>query len=79
MKKTLLLSFENYFLALFFLGSIALIPAVAFAEEQSQFTEMARERQYPGGRDESDLKVQQKTSANTKTKPVDRQESDEGF
>ena len=79
-KKILIHFIENNFLTfcvlLFFLS---VYPLAIFAEEQSQFAEMARERQYPGGSEESDLKVQQKAAASSKIKLTDHQESDEGF
>lgn len=49
------------------------------AEEQSPFNEIARERLYVGGLDESDLRVQQVHTAGIKNKPTDTQESNEGF
>ncbi len=56
------------------------LASAASAEEGSKYSEIARERQYVGGKDESDLKVQQVTVVNPKNKPVtDPQESNEGF
>lgn len=51
----------------------------AFAEEASRYSESARERQYLGGVDESDLKVQQKLTTASKMAPVENIESNEGF
>lgn len=51
----------------------------ANAEEQSPFTEIARERRYTGGPDESDLKVQTAPTTAAKNKPTSAQESNEGF
>ena len=79
MKNSLIRFIKKNFLVFCLLFFSIIFVRVAFAEEQSQFTEMARERQYPGGADESDLKVQQKTAASSKTKQNDHQESEEGF
>lgn len=79
MKKVLINFIKINFFCLFSFFFLATYPLVIVAEEQSQFTEIARERQYAGGHDESDLKVQQKAVSNSKAKPADRQESDEGF
>ncbi len=52
-----------------------------FAADQSKYIEIARDRSYKGGADESDLKVQaviyQTTSK--KKKPVKTEEPSEGF
>ena len=54
--------------------------AICFAEE-TEFSEKARTRQYSGGADESDLKVQQQVSAETKKTKVETTdpEDEEGF
>lgn len=41
-----------------FVGGIALADDVASSAEDSQVTKSAREKSYPGGRDEEDLEVQ---------------------
>ena len=61
------------------LTSIFLAVPKVSAEEQSQYTEVARERRYVGGADESDLKVQANGSTAAKNKPAATQESNEGF
>ena len=68
-----------YILILVALTSIFLVAEKASAEEQSQYTEVARERRYVGGADESDLKVQANTTAAAKNKAAPAQESNEGF
>lgn len=58
---------------------ISCFSAICFAEE-TEFSEKARTRQYSGGADESDLKVQQINTETKKTKveTVDP-EDEEGF
>lgn len=60
----------------------------AFAAEDSDFVQVARERHYVGGLEESDLKVQQKlltvdevgrATGNETGNEVNRDESEEGF
>ncbi len=51
----------------------------ASAAEDSAFAEKARTRQYAGGADESDLKVQANMATSQKVKPEPNQEATEGF
>lgn len=55
----------------------------AGAEENSDYTEKAKERRYVGGADESDLKVQKSvvknTNSNAKIKSEDPDDANEGF
>ncbi|MBC7741403.1 MAG: hypothetical protein H7061_04345 [Bdellovibrionaceae bacterium] len=75
MKKLI----SKYFMLAPILLSILSFPALSNAAEDSAFAEKARTRQYPGGADESDLKVQQVVAAVQKTKAEASQESNEGF
>ena len=54
-------------------------PFVVKAAEDSEFVQVARDRYYLGGPDETDLKVQLRLVPNEKYKNLDTQESDEGF
>ncbi len=63
--------------ALFALILSFVIPARA--AEDSEFVQIARDRYYLGGVDESDLKVQLQLVPNEKNKNLDTQESEEGF
>ena len=75
MKKSTEIRSLFYFAVIAFLFSAT---SMARAEEQSAFTESARERRYVGGPDESDLKVQANLAA-AKNKPAATPESNEGF
>ncbi|MEQ1723149.1 MAG: hypothetical protein ABL930_08220 [Pseudobdellovibrio sp.] len=57
-----------------------LVATVVHADEESQFAEIARLRQYASGEDESDLKVQPvlNTAQSKKKKPT-KTEPNEGF
>ena len=72
-------SYFIYTLVLLAVTSVFITSEKALAEEQSQYTEVARERRYVGGPDESDLKVQASTATAAKNKPAAGQESNEGF
>lgn len=68
---------------LFFLSTsylIILLSDSALADEGSKYSEVARERQYIGGKDESDLKVQPASAVPSKVKPAaEPVENNEGF
>lgn len=75
MKNNYLIMFRP-FLVLFIILSCFYVSSLK-AEENSDFSDKARDRHYLGGADESDLKVQK--SLNTKNKSEENQESNEGF
>ena len=63
----------------YFLVFIIMSTAV-HADEDSQYAEIARLRQYPSGKDESDLKVQPVlNTAQSKKKKLTDTEPNEGF
>jgi len=67
------------FASLMFVGAL-LISEKTLAGDESQFAEKARLRQYPGGADESDLKVQAHLVISAKNKNNDMvEDSSEGF
>ncbi len=59
---------------------IILSTSLALADEGSKYSEVARERQYVGGKDEADLKVQAPSAVPSKAKPATEPvENNEGF
>ena len=66
-------------LSLFFFISTLFLMINASAAEDSAFAEKARTRQYIGGPDESDLKVQAQILKLQKSKNETNIEDDEGF
>ncbi len=66
-------------LSFFIIILAGFLPMGAFAAEDSAFAEKARSRQYVGGPDESDLKVQAKVLKLQKSKNETNTEEDEGF
>ncbi|OFZ31894.1 MAG: hypothetical protein A2622_11790 [Bdellovibrionales bacterium RIFCSPHIGHO2_01_FULL_40_29] len=67
------------FLSLMSLVFVLITPIMSYAEEDSMYVQMARDREYVGGLDESDLKVQSSLVPNENNKNLDNPESEEGF
>ena len=64
---------------LFCLMVSSLFSSMSFAIEDSEIAEKARNRQFTGGADEEDLKVQQLPTKDQKNKTDANQEANEGF
>lgn len=59
---------------------LTVLPSMLQADEGSKYSEVARERQYVGGKDESDLKTQAPSAVANKNKSVaEPVENNEGF
>ena len=75
--KNFILKCSKFFLVIF---SILISANPATADEGSKYSEVARDRQYAGGKDESDLKVQAASAIPAKNKPVSEPvDNNEGF
>lgn len=80
LKKNHFFNIKWVLVASLILAGGLLVSEKTLAVEEAQFAEKARLRQYPGGADESDLKVQAHLVISAKNKNNDMAEdSSEGF
>jgi hypothetical protein len=77
-NKNLLRVFLLICLGLFFAMTVLLFSSTSYAEDDLSFAELAREKKYIGGVDESDLKIIA-TLPSVKSKKIKTEEAEEGF